>query len=97
MQSLMCIATDDLKFLGMSFVAPVACGFLLVSAIIVQIGEALRDTTHIVWIPGGWSIASSVSFAMAGGLSDIFGRRYPVLAGQVFTIVGAVSSIPSSF
>jgi hypothetical protein len=65
----MYVATADLKFLGMSFVAPVACGFLLVSAIIVQIGEALGDTIHIVWIAGGWSIASSVSFAMAGGLS----------------------------
>lgn len=79
------------KFLCLSFVAPVGVGFLMVTAIIFQIGTALGDTSTIVWIPGGWTIASSVSFSIAGGLSDIFGRRYVILAGQVFVLVGGVS------
>ncbi|KAL2062741.1 hypothetical protein VTL71DRAFT_5813 [Oculimacula yallundae] len=77
-------------FLGLSFVAPVGCGFVLVSGILLQIGQTLGDTINIVWIAGGWSIGSSASFSIAGGLSDIFGRRNPVLVGQVLTIIGAI-------
>lgn len=84
-------ATD--QFLGLSFTAPVGCGFLLVTAILEQIGQALGDTTNIVWIAGGWSVAGSTAFSLAGSLSDVFGRRNIVLAGQFFTLVGAVGSI----
>ena len=71
---------------------PVSGGFLLVTAILFQIGTELGDTSSIVWMPGGWSIASSVSFSIAGSLSDIFGRRYVTLCGQLFAVVGAVST-----
>ncbi len=70
---------------------PVSGGFLLPTAILFQIGTELGDTSNIAWIPGGWSIASSVSFSIAGSLSDIFGRRYVTLSGQAFAVVGAVS------
>jgi MFS family permease len=61
-----------------------------VTSVIVQIGTALGDLTRITWIVGGWSIASSVSFSIAGSLSDIFGRRYLIIAGNLATLVGAV-------
>lgn len=61
------------------------------TAILFQLGTELGDTSNIAWIPGGWSIASSVSFSIAGSLSDIFGRRYVTLSGQAFAVVGAVS------
>ncbi len=78
----------------MSFVAPVGIGFTLITGIIVQIGIQVGDTTSIAWFAGGWSIASSVSFSIAGSLSDIFGRRYLIISGNLITLVGAVSSIP---
>ncbi|KAK4934541.1 hypothetical protein LTR10_024228 [Elasticomyces elasticus] len=58
-------------FLGLSFVGPVALGFLLMSSVLVQIGTELGDTAPIVWMVGAWSIAASVSFSIAGALSDI--------------------------
>lgn len=39
---------------------------------------------------GGWSIASSVSFSIAGSLSDIFGRRYTIVSGEILAIIGSV-------
>ncbi|KAL1619388.1 hypothetical protein SLS54_006666 [Diplodia seriata] len=78
------------KFLGMSFVAPVACGYVLVNGILNPIGQDLNDTENIVWIAGGWSVASAVSFSIAGGWSDIFGRRWVTLSGQIITLVGAI-------
>ncbi|GME36890.1 Sugar transporter conserved site [Neofusicoccum parvum] len=77
-------------FLGMSFVAPVSCGYVLVNGILNPIGTALGDTENIVWIAGGWSVASAVSFSIAGGWSDIFGRRWVTLSGQIITLVGAI-------
>lgn len=64
---------------------------MLPTAILVSIGTDLGDTSHTVWIPGGWSIASSVSFSIAGSLSDIFGRRNIILFGEALAIVGCVS------
>jgi len=66
---------------------------VLAVGILVPIGTALGDTTNIGWIPGGWSIASSVSFSIAGSLSDIFGRRNVILVGQGITVIGAVSLV----
>lgn len=79
------------QFMGLSYVAAISCGLVLVTGILAQIGTALGDTENIVWIPGGWSIASAVSFSIAGGFSDIFGRRYVLISGQVITLIGAVS------
>lgn len=59
--------------------------------ILQQIGMALGDTENIAWIPGSWSIGSAVAFSIAGGLSDVFGRRYVLLSGQAIVLVGGVS------
>jgi len=77
-------------FMGLSYVAAISCGLVLVSGILAQIGNALDDIENIVWIPGGWSVASAVSFSIAGGFSDIFGRRYVLISGQVITLIGAI-------
>lgn len=60
------------------------------SQIIAQIGMSLDGLEDIAWIPGGWSIGAAVSFAIAGALSDIFGRRWVVMFGQLLVLVGAV-------
>ncbi len=62
--------------MGLSYVPAISTGLLLPTGILQQIGQTLGDTDNILWIPGGWSVASAVSFAIAGGLSDIFGRRW---------------------
>ncbi|CAK7206829.1 hypothetical protein SEUCBS139899_009635 [Sporothrix eucalyptigena] len=77
-------------FMGMSYVPCITAGLLLPTGILEQIGETLNDTENISWIPGGWSIASAVSFSIAGGLSDVFGRRYVLLFGQLLTLVGGI-------
>ena len=38
----------------------------------------------------GWSLAGSVSFAIAGQLSDYFGRRYILIFGQVLLVIGHI-------
>ena len=67
----------------------------MTASVIVPIGTALGDVTNITWIVGSWSIASSVFFSLAGSLSDVFGRRYLIIAGNLVSLVGAVSVISS--
>lgn len=48
------------------------------------------DTNHSNWIASGWSLAGSVAFAIAGQLSDYFGRKYILMFGQALLIVGHI-------
>ena len=80
------------QFMGLSYVPAVGTGLLLPTGILHHIGEALGDTQNNLWIPGGWSVASAVSFSISGRLSDIFGRRWVLIWGQVLTLIGSVSA-----
>jgi hypothetical protein len=80
----------SILFLSLAFVPSLTSGFILPAGILIQIGTELGDTANIAWLPGGWSIASSVSFSIAGSLSDIFGRRHVILIGQAMALVGLV-------
>ncbi|CAJ0554438.1 Ff.00g129510.m01.CDS01 [Fusarium sp. VM40] len=77
-------------FMGLTYVPAIATAFLMPTQILQQIGMALGDTDNIAWIPGGWSIGAAVSFSVAGGLSDVFGRRWVLLSGQTIILVGAI-------
>ncbi|KAH8788291.1 fungal trichothecene efflux pump [Diaporthe sp. PMI_573] len=79
-------------FMGLSYVPAISAGLLLPTGILQQIGQQLGDTENIIWIPGGWSVASAVAFSIAGGLSDVFGRRWVLMAGQLFTLIGGVAA-----
>ncbi|KIW15109.1 hypothetical protein PV08_07896 [Exophiala spinifera] len=76
--------------LSFGYVCPISCGFVLVTGILVPLGLELGDTENISWIVGGWSIASSISFSVAGSLSDIFGRRWTVVSGELLSIIGSI-------
>ncbi|KAK3621507.1 hypothetical protein LTR56_022748 [Elasticomyces elasticus] len=59
-------------FLGTSFTGPIIFGFILVTPILVQLGQKLGGATITFWIPSGWGAAAAVGFSIAGRLSDIF-------------------------
>lgn len=83
--------------MGLSYIPAISAGLLLPTGILQQIGQQLGDTENIIWIPGGWSVASAVAFSIAGGLSDIFGRRWVLIFGQALTLIGGVSPPTSPF
>lgn len=77
-------------FLGTSFTGPIIFGFILATPILVQLSEKLGGETIDFWIPSGWGAAAAVGFSIAGRLSDIFGRRYVILFGQLLTVIGGI-------
>ncbi|KAH7124198.1 hypothetical protein EDB81DRAFT_860973 [Dactylonectria macrodidyma] len=77
--------------LALSFIAPISCGYVLVTGILVPIQTELGGRSDsITWLVGGWSVASSVSFSVAGALRDVFGRRWVIMSGQVVTNIGSI-------
>ncbi|KIW92961.1 uncharacterized protein Z519_06810 [Cladophialophora bantiana CBS 173.52] len=48
------------------------------------------DLGDISWIVGGWSIVPAISFSLAASMSDVFGRRWTIVAGEVIAIVGSI-------
>ncbi|KAK5733992.1 hypothetical protein LTR17_009263 [Elasticomyces elasticus] len=68
-------------FLGTSFTGPIIFGFILVTPILVQLGQKLGGATITFWIPSGWGAAAAVGFSIAGRLSDIFGTISVAYAG----------------
>jgi len=61
------------------------------SAILNGLGTALADVENMIWVLSGCAIAGTVSVAAVGKLSDIFGRRYMMLLGNFFALIGSVS------
>lgn len=53
----------------------------------------IGPTTYYNWILSGSTISTSVSLPLAGGLSDIFGRRYFLIIGSCFSLLGAIVAL----
>jgi len=77
-------------FLGTSFTGPIIFGFITVTPILIQLSEEIGGSAIDFWIPSGWGAAAAVGFTVAGRISDIFGRRYVILFGQLLTIIGGI-------
>ena len=78
-------------FIGSTYTSSITCTILLVFPIIVQIGEELQGSNiNVNWIASGWSLAGAVSFAIAGQISDYFGRKNVICLGQVLLIIGHI-------
>lgn len=52
--------------------------------------ELQGSTVNTNWLAAGWSLAGSVAFAIAGQLSDYFGRKHILLFGQILLIIGHI-------
>lgn len=64
--------------------------YFLTIAILQQLGTELGDTTNVAWIVGAFTIASAVTFSISGAASDVFGRRWTIIAADVFSLIAAV-------
>jgi MFS family permease len=52
-----------------------------------------QPTTYYNWMISASTISTSVSLPLAGGLSDIFGRRWFVIIGCIIGIVASLIAI----
>lgn len=65
------------------------------SSLLPVINADLGPNTSYTWVVGAFAVAASSMSPLCGRLSDIFGRRYFLLAGAVFGAVGAIIAATS--
>jgi MFS family permease len=71
--------------------------FALPANLLLTINNAVGPSTNIGWAATSWALASAVIMTIAGRCSDIFGRRYYFLAGNVLGVAGcAIAGSASS-
>ncbi|RDI79439.1 hypothetical protein Vi05172_g10580 [Venturia inaequalis] len=64
-----------------------------IGAIVKSIDEALGPTTYYNWMLSAGTITSTMSLPLAGGLSDIFGRRMFIIAGGFVSLLAAIIAL----
>lgn len=78
-------------FLGFTFQPALAFSILGVFPIISVIATEIQGSTqNSAWMSSGWTLGGTIAFAIAGRVSDIFGRRYVLLFGQALLVVSYV-------
>jgi MFS family permease len=65
----------------------ILCAFPILGPIAL---ELQGNTTNVNWMASGFTLTGSVSFAIAGQLSDYFGRRWLLLFAQALLIAGHI-------
>ncbi|KAL8286119.1 hypothetical protein RB600_010215 [Gaeumannomyces tritici] len=76
--------------MAISFGPPIGIAFGSVAAVVAPVTQELGGFDKLAWVVGAWSLATACSFSVSGALSDTFGRRNPILLGQVLSIVGFI-------
>ena len=78
-------------FLGFTFQPALGFSVNGVFPIIAVIATDVQgSTTNSAWMSSGFTLGGTVAFSIAGRISDIFGRRYVLLFGQLILIVSYV-------
>lgn len=81
-------------FLGFTFQPALSFSILGVFPIISVIALDVQGTTkNSAWMSSGWTLGGTIAFAIAGRISDVFGRRYVLLFGQCLLIVSYVCAM----
>ena len=81
-------------FLGFTFQPALAFSILSVFPIITVIAIDVQGVaTNSSWMSSGWTLGGSIAFCTAGRLSDIFGRRWVLLFGQLILLISYVRSV----
>ncbi|KAK3672214.1 hypothetical protein LTR78_007967 [Recurvomyces mirabilis] len=81
-------------YLALAAIASQYCAYLLTllmpSTIVSYINADLGPDPNYTWINVSWNVAAAVMVTVGGRLSDIFGRRYFMIAGACIALVGAI-------
>lgn len=67
-----------------------AAGWVLSSNVLSLLNTDLGPSKNISWVALSNTLALSVAFLLVGRLSDIFGRRWFFIVGNMFAVVGNI-------
>lgn len=62
--------------------------FVLPASVLLTINADIGPSTQYNWAATSWNLGQAVMMTIAGSLSDIFGRRMFILAGNILGLTG---------
>lgn len=65
---------------------------LIPPALLTFINAELGPEADYTWITGAWNLGGAIFVTVGGRMSDIFGRRYFFIAGNILLIMGSIVS-----
>jgi len=65
-------------------------GFALLAPIIAQINTDIGPSNNIVWVALTYTVCLAIGLTLVGRLSDLFGRRYFFIGGNVLGLIGCI-------
>ncbi|KAK4941407.1 hypothetical protein LTR10_018676 [Elasticomyces elasticus] len=65
-------------------------GFVLPANVLSIINDDVGPDPNYVWTAMIWNLTQAVSFVLVGRLSDLFGRRWFFIFGNVIGLIGAI-------
>jgi MFS family permease len=72
-------------------------GWVLPSNSLSLINTSIGPSDNISWIALAYTLGLSVGFLLVGRLSDIFGRRWFFIIGNLFSVIGSIISATASY
>lgn len=67
-----------------------AAGWVLSSNVLTLMNEDLGPSQDISWVALASTLGLSVAFLLVGRMSDIFGRRWFLIVGNMLAVVGNI-------
>jgi len=85
----------SLQFWGTAFGVGLSCGngylgWVLASNSLTAINAELGPSEDLLWLPLAYIVTSAVGWVLFGRLSDIFGRRWFYISGDVLGLIGCI-------
>lgn len=76
--------------LSLGLGAPIGLSFLAMASVAEDVTRELGAPEFQPWVVGSWSVGNACSAAVAGYLSDTFGRRNVILLGDIVVLIGSI-------
>lgn len=65
-------------------------GYALLAPVLGQVNADIGPDPNIIWVALTYTLGLSVGLALVGRLSDLFGRRYFFIGGNVLGLIGCI-------
>ena len=62
----------------------------MTSSVFSLLGQILGDSATASWVPQAYTISTATMFVFSGNLSDIFGRKELMMAGNALALIGSI-------